>query len=609
MQVLLSLNKVGYQDMLKARFMQIDIHHKSWSRRMLLLASMFSLLITATIATTLTASADSIPGGNVSDPVVRAVDIARPAIVRIITSISGHLDVQFPAGQTVTFPQSGQPYQAQLSGTGTFITSSGDILTADHVVSPPPQVLQDAAAQDVATYIGQHPNTGVQAASATQVDQALTSNQLKSTAHYDQKSSEVFLTTDYVGPLTATTLSTVPSTMHATVDKIEKESPFDQMDVAVIHAPFQDTPSVQLGDSSNVQTQDPLTIIGFPGNGDVNDLPQNLFTASVNDITVSSIKTTQGGAPLIQVGGNVEHGDSGGPALDSQGNVVGIVSFGLSDASSPGSTSFLQASNSARSLITALNLNTTPGTFQKLWSKAFTDYAANTPGHWHTTQQEFQQIATSYPLFKAITPYLTYAQNQAKTEKVAQPQATPRSTSASPSANAPATSWKPLALTIGIIAVVVLLALSLFVVAVRGRKKKAQATPGGQQTFAPPQNFRPGYPITPPALGPINNNIGTLGAPQRGPQQVPGQPGSMPPMQRQPGSIQPAPGQPFPGRPAPGQPVAGGFSQGGSGTQNSVQQDTLRPWPCGHMNRSNARFCSVCGELAPQPPTVRRVEQ
>ncbi len=279
--------------------MQTNVQRKSRSRPIVLMACMLSLLIITTVVNTMTAYASSIPGGNVSDPVVRAVDIARPAIVRIITSISGHLDVQFPSGQTVTFPQSGQTYQEQLSGTGTFITSNGDILTADHVVSPPPSVLQDAAAQDVATYISQHPNTGIQAAAATQVDQALNAGQLKSTAHYDQKSSEVFLSTDYTGPLTATTLSAVPATMHSTIDKIEKESPFNQMDVAVVHAPFQDTPSVQLADSSNVQPQDALTIIGFPGNADVNDLPQNLFTSSVNNITVSSIKTTQGGAPLI----------------------------------------------------------------------------------------------------------------------------------------------------------------------------------------------------------------------------------------------------------------------------------------------------------------------
>lgn len=571
--------------------MQMNVQQKSRSRRIALLIGVFSFLVAGTFVGTTTTYASSIPGGNVSDPVVRAVDIARPAIVRIITSISGHLDVQFPSGQTVTFPQGGQPYQEQLSGTGTFITSNGDILTADHVVSPPPSALQDAAAQDVATYISQHPNTGIQASSATLVDQALNAGQLKSTAHYDQKSSEVFLSTDYTGPLTAKTLAAVPATIHSTIDKIEKESPFDQMDVAVVHAPFQDTPSVQLADSSNVQPQDALTIIGFPGNADVNDLPQNLFTSSVNTITVSSIKTTQGGAPLIQVGGNVEHGDSGGPGLDSQGNVVGIVSFGLSSANSPGSTSFLQASNSARSLITSLNLNTTPGTFEKLWDKAFSDYALSTAGHWHTAQQEFQQIATNYPQFKAITPYLTYAQDQAKTENAPQAQATPKSNTATTPAKTPATSWKALALTIGVIAVLVLLVISLFVVAARGRKKKASASPANPQ----PQNVRPAYPITPPAIGPINNSIAPLA---RGPQ----------PISAQPGSVQPPVGQPFPVRPAAGQSIVGNIPQG-SGAQNTASQDTLRPWPCGHMNRLNARFCSVCGELAPQPPTVRRIEQ
>jgi hypothetical protein len=160
-------------------------------------------------------------------------------------------------------------------------------------------------------------------------------------------------------------------------------------------------------------------------------------------------------------------------------------------------------------------------------------------------------------------------------------------------------------LTIGVITVIVLLVISLFVVGVRGRKKKAQANSGQQQ------NVRPGYPVTPPALGPLNNSMTAFGAPPPPrPQPTPGQPGAMPPMQRQPGPVQPPPGQPFPGRPVQGPPFTGGFPQG-PGPQNSAPaQETLRAWPCGHMNRLNARFCSVCGELASEPPTIRRqVEQ
>ena len=103
-----------------------------------------------------TVYADGIPGGNVSDPTVRAVDIAKPAVVRIITMLNGQLIVHFaaPTNSVVTFPQGSSGYQLAFSGSGTFITASGEILTADHVVNPPQQdldqFLQQQAAQDIA---------------------------------------------------------------------------------------------------------------------------------------------------------------------------------------------------------------------------------------------------------------------------------------------------------------------------------------------------------------------------------------------------------------------------------------------------------------------------
>src|SRR5438132_9166623 len=132
------------------------------------------------------AYADGIPGGNVSDPVVRAVDIAKPGVVRIITMLNGQLTVHFasPTNRDVTFPQSNSGYQIALSGSGTFITATGEILTADHVVTPPKQdldqFLQQQAAQDVATFLDQvlKANPPV---SADQVTAQLASGQLRST--------------------------------------------------------------------------------------------------------------------------------------------------------------------------------------------------------------------------------------------------------------------------------------------------------------------------------------------------------------------------------------------------------------------------------------------
>jgi hypothetical protein len=327
--------------------------------------------------------------------------------------------VHFSATQNVTFPEGSNGYQITLSGSGTFITANGDILTADHVVNPPQQdldqFLQQQAAQDVSTYMDQilKANPPV---SADQVTVKLANGQLRSNSQYSTPQSRVYLSIDYAGPLNVTDIQNLPSDLYAPVDNIEKQSSFTDKDVAIIHVSnMNDMAMVQLGDSSSVQQQDNLTIIGFPGNADTaSSSATDLLTSSVNKVYVRSLKTTNTGASVIEVSGNVEHGDGGGPALNSNGSIVGIVSFG---GTGKGSSSFLQASSSANALVQSLGLNTTPGPFQKVWSQAISDYAATSPGHWHKAEQELAQIAVNYPFFKAIIPYLTYAQQQAKNEQ------------------------------------------------------------------------------------------------------------------------------------------------------------------------------------------------
>ncbi len=568
-----------------------------------------------------------IPGGNVSDPVVRAVDIAQPAVVRIITQIDGKLVVHFTSGN-VTFPQDGSNgYPLDLSGTGTFISAHGDILTADHVVNPPQSdldsFLQQTAAPDVATYMNQvlHVNPQV---TADLVTQELVGGQLNSSSQYATPQSAAYLSFAFTGPLSATSFQNIPSNVFSNVDRIEAQSAVNQKDVAIIHVSnMNDMPMVQLGDSSGVQVQDQLTIIGFPGNGDVSTTPTNLLTSSVNTVNVSSIKTTDTGAPLIQVGGNVEHGDSGGPALDSTGQVVGIVSFGIG---TQGSTSFLQASNSARQLVQQLNLNTAPGAFQTAWSQAFNDYGSTNAGHWHKAAQELQQLASTYPQFKGVNSYLAYAQQQAKTEKVvATPTATP-TVSTSSSSSFLSNNWPLLA---G--GALIILAIVFFgALIVRSRAKKPTLATSKQ-------NYEPPYDGSYPNTSPVNQGAPPVRAlPQTPPhgQQAysppspnvarPSMPYGAPPAPTPQSPVWPDPSvsqpsawpasPPSPQQALPRQPNS--YAPGASGTSNAAGDRTqiMVHWPCGHMNVPNARFCSKCGEPARQsppqsPPQMRRYEQ
>src|SRR5258708_4100009 len=161
----------------------------------------------------LTAYADGGPGGNFSDPSIRAVDIAEPAVVRIITQIEATLIVNLGTGQAMTFPLTPQHgfngYVWDLSGSGAFVSAHGDILTADHVVNPPKadlnQQLDQVASTDIANYINQKTN---QTVTADQVFQELASNQIPSTPHYQPFASEVFLSTSFSGALTAASFQT-----------------------------------------------------------------------------------------------------------------------------------------------------------------------------------------------------------------------------------------------------------------------------------------------------------------------------------------------------------------------------------------------------------------
>lgn len=436
------------------------------------------------------------PGGNVANPVVRQVDIDRPAVVRIITTLNGRLTVHFdPTTDVETFPLGGGNYPLQLSGSGTFISSHGDLLTADHVVNPPhdqsmDEFLYSLAASDVANYVNAHFQVS-QPFTENDVIASLENGTFTSTTSYSAPSSSVYLSTAYTGPIKADNFDDVPSSNYATVDKIEAQSAVDQDDVAIVHVTgMDDMSSIQLGDSSRVAEQDNLTIIGYPGNGDISIVPTNLLTSSINKVYVSAIKTTDEDAPLIQIGGNVEHGDSGGPALDENGNIVGIVSVGLANADDIGETTFLQASNSAETLIRSLNISTAPGPFERAWTQAFDDYASSTPGHWHKAAQELQSLSRNYAGFLGITSFLTYAQGQASHE------------------TAPTSSTIALnpVLLIGLLLILLVIVGFLFLVIQKRRHQVALAnhgfTPPMYGAYQPAQGASGVYPPQPASYGP-----------------------------------------------------------------------------------------------------------
>jgi len=97
----------------------------------------------------------------------------------------------------------------------------------------------------------------------------------------------------------------------------EKTSRLD--DLAVIQIPLSGLPYLSLAEAGSLRVGDPVFTIGFP----VADLlgPDPKFT----DGSVSALSGHGGEATLIQVTVPIQPGNSGGPVLTYEGEVVGVV--------------------------------------------------------------------------------------------------------------------------------------------------------------------------------------------------------------------------------------------------------------------------------------------
>lgn len=101
--------------------------------------------------------------------------------------------------------------------------------------------------------------------------------------------------------------------------------------VAVVKVETKNAPVLKLGDSDKVRLQEHLTVAGYPWAADTDYSgilsDQSALEASFTDGRVSARKSAADGSPIIQISAPVTAGNSGGPVLNDNGEVIGIYAF------------------------------------------------------------------------------------------------------------------------------------------------------------------------------------------------------------------------------------------------------------------------------------------
>ena len=145
-------------------------------------------------------------------------------------------------------------------------------------------------------------------------------------------------------------------------------------DIAIVKIDANNLPTVALGNSDEVHVQEPTTVIGYPGAASPNSKTLNnqismesLLVPTVTNGHISAVKMDYKGTPVLQSDATINHGNSGGPAFDDSGKVIGIATYGAQDASG---FNFFVPINTAWEFVRQAGAQPEAGSFNKTWFDA-----------------------------------------------------------------------------------------------------------------------------------------------------------------------------------------------------------------------------------------------
>lgn len=170
-------------------------------------------------------------------------------------------------------------------------------------------------------------------------------------------------------------------------------------DLAVLQIDRKHLPSLPLGDSDSVHVTQPIWAVGYPAVASSTDeviggwlSRDSDLEATFNPGTITAIKSNVANTPVFQSNVAIYRGNSGGPAVNARGEVIGISTWGHATAEQ---IKFLVPVNVARQMLTEAGVSpNTDGDFNTHYRSAL-DAAGE--GHWIDAKKELLQATNLFP--------------------------------------------------------------------------------------------------------------------------------------------------------------------------------------------------------------------
>jgi serine protease Do len=309
--------------------------------------------------------------------------------------------------------------EATMIGSGFIVTPDGYIVTNAHVVATDPETIQsNILEQAVYNFITSDIETiGIQIETEEQyyaVGDALYQFYYSAAASMtiDSSSSSVFVLARYSipGVVAQTGEEAIPAEVlpHATGE------PIPGKDVAIVKIEASNLPTLRLGDDTTLQSLANIIIVGYPAAVSANPVlsptgqEPTVLTGQFN-----GYQRTIGGWNAMHVQVPIGHGNSGGPALDSSGRVVGIATFGSIDPQTGEESAgfnYLVPISIVKDFLNRANVQPTDSQFTTMYSQALAEYSV---GNYQESLNILQQLNSISPNNPYVINYLSRVQQAA----------------------------------------------------------------------------------------------------------------------------------------------------------------------------------------------------
>jgi hypothetical protein len=262
--------------------------------------------------------------------VQEAILRAKPAVALVVAEVTAEVSLTCGTGP----PRTVTPSPFRETGTGWFLDARGFLITNAHVVQPahtPPRWMINSFARRAIETACVPPllaRMGIQPGQRPEVEEQVKRQALDAAL----PSTRVKL-----DPSTYVVLSN-GTRLAAEVKKYSPplsvggsgaEGKMSGRDLALLKVAGDDFPVLPVADSRNVKIGDPIRILGFPGVVLSHELLNQSATveASVTNGAISGFKQDIANNPVIQTDAPAAWGNSGGPAVNQRGEVVGVLVF------------------------------------------------------------------------------------------------------------------------------------------------------------------------------------------------------------------------------------------------------------------------------------------